>query len=56
MITKKVIGNVFDVFWGDGWDNWARIENRRGFVKPIAGQEIPKIVFQMLIREFSHHD
>lgn len=53
MIVKHLKGNTYDVFWNDGWDNWARFENRNGFIKAVGGLEIPKIVFAMLIREFS---
>lgn len=52
--TIRVSGNVYDVFWGDGWENWARIQNRNGFVKPVGGLEIPKLVFSVLIKEFAN--
>lgn len=54
MIVKNVTGNTYDVFWNDGWNNWARIQNRNGFIKAVGGLEIPKIVFAMLIKEFQN--
>lgn len=24
-ITRKIFSNLVDVFWGEGFDNWARI-------------------------------
>lgn len=53
MEIKMLDERHFDVFWGQGWTNWARIQNNNGFLKQIKGIEIPKIVFAQLIAKFS---
>lgn len=50
---KALSDRVFDVFWGKGWENWARIQNNKGFLKQIGGEDIPRPVFSSLIQQFS---
>lgn len=50
---KEISKNLFDVFWEQGWSNWARIQNNNGFLKQIAGVDIPKSVFSALIQMYS---
>lgn len=46
---KNLDDTTLDVFWGSGWNNWARIKNDRGFLKPLAGEKIPPKVFSYLV-------
>ena len=55
MIKKQVNGITWDIFWDTGWNNWARIENRKGFIQRVGGEEIPKHIFSILIQEFKNH-
>ncbi len=51
----KVIrnGKTFDVFIGDGWENWSRIQkNKDGSLTHIAGLSLPKFFFKYLQENF----
>lgn len=52
MEIKHIDQRTMDVFWGNGWENWARIQNNNGFLKQIGGVEVPKQVFSKLIAQF----
>ena len=52
MEIKHIEENLFDVFWGNGWTNWARIKNNNGFLKQLTGLEIPKPIFSQLIQSY----
>ena len=52
MVIKQVSAGIYDIFWDNGWDSWARIQDTKGFIKPIGGKPIPKVVFTQLIAEF----
>ena len=53
MTIRFINAHLFDIFWGKGWDNWARIQNNKGFLKQTAGIDIPKIVFAQLLNQFN---
>ena len=53
MTIKNINQHLFDIFWGIGWDNWARIQNNNGYLKQTAGKEIPKIIFAQLLNQFA---
>ena len=53
MTIRYISANLFDIFWGTGWDNWARIQNNNGYLKQTAGKEIPKIIFAQLLNQFA---
>ena len=52
MVVKKIQSNLLDVFWGFGWDNWARISIKKGFVTQESGKSIPKVIFSQLIATY----
>jgi hypothetical protein len=58
MIIKKLDATHFDIFWGKGWDNWARFrieynpENSRKFLRQEKGIEVPKPVMAELLTRF----
>jgi hypothetical protein len=42
-----VTGNIVDVFWGEGWENWERIrrtKDKKGeyVILHLAGKQMPK--------------
>ena len=49
MTLRPINAHLFDVFWEDGWENWARVQNKTGFLKQVNGKDIPKPVFAKLI-------
>lgn len=61
MVIKRVNSHLIDVFYGNGWENWARFNlvknhnNHTGhFLKHVAGQELPRNLFTILIRKFNN--
>lgn len=36
----KVVGNIFDVFRGEGWDNWTRIRVTNGRIFKLDGSPL----------------
>ena len=47
MVIKKVNQSIFDVFWGIGWDFWARFERQKdGTLKQVSGRSMPTKLFQ----------
>jgi hypothetical protein len=59
MIIKRIDATHFDVFWGTGWDNWARfnieynVEKKHKFLRQEKGIEVPRPVMQELITRFT---
>ena len=37
MFIKRLSPNVYDVFVGNGWNNWTRVRRERGDVTVIGG-------------------
>lgn len=37
---KHLYGNVYDVFVGNGWDNWSRIRVGRDYSSVIGGYRL----------------
>lgn len=37
MFIKRLKPNVYDVFVGNGWNNWTRVVRVKDGVKPVAG-------------------
>lgn len=52
MFIKPVSNNVFDVFVGNGWSNWARFEKKsfkgRVFISLIKGNALEDAEFSKL--------
>ena len=47
MVIKKCNPTTFDVFWGIGWDYWARFHREGdGALKHINGKQMPTKLFQ----------
>ena len=41
MFVKKLHRNVFDVFMGNGYENWTRVKRTHYGVSVVAGQRLP---------------
>ena len=47
MLIKRCNPTTFDVFWGIGWDYWARFHRESdGALKHINGKQMPTKLFQ----------
>jgi len=46
---KHLHGNVYDVFVGNGWDNWSRIRVGWNYTPVIAGNRIPESLKKQVI-------
>ncbi len=42
MLIRKLHQNVFDVFLGNGFNNWSRIRRGHWGVSVVAGNRLPK--------------
>ena len=56
--VSKITGNIFDLFWGEGWTNWERVrksKNKSGKVILIhlAGKQLPKALKDKLYQSQS---
>ena len=50
MKTIKITTHLFDVFIGDGCENWSRwSKSKDGFIKQIGGKDVPKFVKHSII-------
>ena len=46
MEIKALDNRTYDVFWGNGWYNWARMQSgSKGYWRLLKGQPMPKKVF-----------
>ena len=43
--VRRVDGNTFDVFTGTQWDEWTRIRVGRSSTYRLAGQHLPREIF-----------
>ena len=42
MFIKKLHNNVYDVFLGNGFNNWSRVRRGHWGVSVVAGNRLPK--------------
>lgn len=58
MYIKRVSKDEMDIFWGTGWDNWARFrieynpETHQKYLRQEKGIEVPKPVMAELLARF----
>jgi len=48
MFIKQKEKHVFDVFVGNGWDNWTRVQRFHWGCKVVAGNHLPRNVIHEL--------
>ncbi len=53
LVIKHVQGKQFDVFYGQGWDNWVRVEVNKHprSIKVLNGVHVPSLVWTALKKE-----
>lgn len=42
MFIKRLTNNVYDVFLGDGWNNWTRIRRNHWGVTVMSGKRLAR--------------
>jgi hypothetical protein len=52
MVVKHITGNLFDIFFGIGWENWGRFQLENNKLTQIKGKEIPKNIFLFLNKRY----
>lgn len=54
--TKQVIGNIHDVFTGDGWENWTRVRvvkrEKHQAIEKLGGLNLPRSIVVSLYQHF----
>ena len=53
MLVKHISSNRFDVFYNNGWDNWARFQVENGKPKQTNGFPVPKNIEIFLAKRYS---
>lgn len=53
MNVKHINKTTFDVFFDNGWDNWARFQKNGSGVTQIDGVEVPKPIISFLNKRYS---
>jgi hypothetical protein len=48
MLIKQVNGNTFDLFFNQGWDNWARFTKENNKLRQISGVSVPQNIIHYL--------
>ena len=46
MFIKRLHPNVYDVFVGNGWDNWTRVKRTHYGVSVVGGKRVPRSVLK----------
>ena len=54
MYVKRLSSNEFDLWWGNGWNNWARLTIDGKKVVQVKGERIPAQVFVAFSRKYAH--
>lgn len=48
IFIKRLDKNQYDVFIGNGWDNWTRIRRQHWGVQYVAGKRLPRSIISEL--------
>lgn len=56
MLIKRIDSREFDVFWGNGWTNWARFELADGKLHKVKGMGVPYPVVTALKKRYGVKD
>jgi hypothetical protein len=48
MFVKRLDRNHYDVFIGNGWNNWTRIRRNHWGVSVVAGNRLPRDIIHQL--------
>ena len=50
---KHLHGNTFDVWVGNGWDNWSRIKVGRDYSSVVGGFRIPSGLMKEIVNSIN---
>ena len=53
MKVLHINNKLFDIFFGQGWENWARFVLDRGKLVQVNGVEVPKNIKTFLVKRYS---
>lgn len=56
MLIKKITNHLFDVFVGDGWEQWTRFQRNGSSLKMVAGQPLSQENMATLRSSFQKKD
>ena len=48
MLIKRVNKNTIDVFFNNGWNNWARLQMQKNHYHQVAGALVPPAIMHSL--------
>jgi len=48
MFIKRLAPNVYDVFVGNGWDNWTRVKRNHFGVAVIGGKKLTRTLLNQV--------
>jgi len=52
MLIKHINKNTFDLFFNNGWDNWARFEVTNNKLQQQAGVQVPANITSFLNKRY----
>lgn len=53
MLVKHITPSRFDIFYGSGWDYWARFQLSNNKLHQIKGAPVPKNITMFLTKRYS---
>jgi len=52
MLIKHINKNTFDLFFNNGWDNWARFEVKGTQLSQVSGVQVPTNITSFLNKRY----
>lgn len=49
-VIRQISHNLFDVFTGEGWENWTRFKRVNGRLNLVGGTAVSKELYNTLIK------
>lgn len=53
MLVKHCNPNLFDIFYNQGWENWARFSIVNGKVTQVKGNAVPTNIHAFLTKRYT---
>ena len=53
MKVMHITDKLFDIFFNQGWENWARFAVKGGKIHQVAGVEVPKNIYHFLTNRYA---
>ena len=54
MLVKHITPTIFDIFYNQGWDSWARFSVENNTLIQTKGQTVPKNITTFLTKRYSN--